>query len=92
MTWIKRPDRSLRALEVLPNGSLILPKMTRDRFADLMATRVLCEGQAAELAAFGATDAELRAIRRAGAALTQAALDQDIDDYLERGAGPGRRR
>lgn len=76
--------QSLRALEALPNGSLVLPRMSRERFADLMAARVLCEGQAAELAASRATQAELRAIRRAGAALTQAAMDQDIDDYLER--------
>lgn len=76
--------QSLRALVALPNGSLILPRMRRGQFADLMAARVLCEGQAAELAASHATAADLRAIRQAGAALTQAALDQDIDDYLAR--------
>lgn len=75
--------QSLRALEALPNGSMILPRMDRARFADLMAARVTCEGRAAELAAGAASDAHLRAIRQAGAALTQAALDQDIDSYLE---------
>ena len=31
--------QSLRALEALPNGSMILPRMDRARFADLMAPR-----------------------------------------------------
>ena len=75
--------QALKALVPLPNGSLILPPMTRDRFADLMATRQTCEGAATELAVEHVGKAELQAIQAAGVALVQAARDQDIDAYLE---------
>jgi DNA-binding GntR family transcriptional regulator len=75
--------QALKALVPLPNGSLILPPMTRDRFADLMATRQTCEAAATERAVEHVGQAELQAIQAAGIALVQAARDQDIDAYLE---------
>lgn len=74
--------QALRALEQLPNGSHVLPPMTRERFADLMQSRLICEPALTEIAARRIKAADLRAIRKEAAALTQSARDQDIDSYL----------
>ncbi len=76
--------QSLRALAQLPNGSLTLPPMTRARFQDLMKTREVCEGAATELASTQLSAAEIKAIKKGAAALTAAAQNKDIDDYLIR--------
>lgn len=74
--------QALRALEQLPNGSHVLPPMTRERFADLMQSRLICEPALTETAARHIKTVDLRAIRKEAAALTQSARDQDIDSYL----------
>lgn len=74
--------QALRALEQLPNGSMIVPAMSKERFSDLMSTRILVEGRAAELAGTHMTKQTLRALRVTSQSLTQAALDHDIDAYL----------
>lgn len=74
--------QALKALEQLPNGTLVLPGMTRERFADLMRSRMICEPAATEAAAASVGKAELRNIRRESVALTQAARDQNLDAYL----------
>lgn len=74
--------QALRALDQLGNGSMVLPAMTRDRFADLMTTRLICEPAAARVAASGLDRAGLRQLRQSAFALTAAAEDQDIDAYL----------
>jgi DNA-binding GntR family transcriptional regulator len=74
--------QALKALVPLRNGSMVLPSMTRDRFADLMQTRLVCEGAATEKAAAHMTQADLDALSKIGADLTKAARDQDIDQYL----------
>jgi DNA-binding GntR family transcriptional regulator len=76
--------QSLRALDQLPNGSLTLPIMTRERFVDLMNTRLVCESAATEVAGRRVTKQELKAITKDCAALTQAARDHNIDEYLLR--------
>nr|WP_288355741.1 GntR family transcriptional regulator [uncultured Pseudomonas sp.] len=76
--------QSLRALAQLPNGSMTLPVMTRQRFSDLMNTRQICEGAATEQATQHLTASELKAIKKGATALTQAARNRDIDDYLLR--------
>lgn len=76
--------QSLRALSQLPNGSLTLPLMTRERFHDLMKTRQVCEGAATELACQNITKPELKAIKKECLSLTLAAQNQDIDEYLLR--------
>ena len=73
--------QSLKALSQLPNGSLTLPCMTRQHFADLMDTRVLCEGAATE-ATHNIPPAEVKALKKACTALTKAAQSQNIDAYL----------
>lgn len=50
---------SERALEVLRNGSIAVPKMTREKFEDLRRSRVLIEGFATELAAGNLTPADI---------------------------------
>ena len=45
--------QALHALEQLANGSMTLPAMTRDRFSDLMTTRLICEPAAARRAVDG---------------------------------------
>ncbi|MDG5497525.1 GntR family transcriptional regulator [Niveispirillum sp. BGYR6] len=75
--------QALKVLTPLPtNGTLTLPPMTRERFLDLMKTRQVCEGAATEMAAQHLTRAQIRALKLAGAGLTQAARDQDIARYL----------
>lgn len=76
--------QALKALVALPNGSLTLPPMTRERFADLMSTRVICEGAATEIAAGLITKPQLRALQSEQEALVRAARDQDIDAFLAR--------
>jgi DNA-binding GntR family transcriptional regulator len=74
--------QALKALSQLPNGSLTLPSMTRQHFADLMETRVLCEGAATERAAQNMPPAAVKGLKKACTALTKAAQSQDIDAYL----------
>ncbi|MFM2280095.1 MAG: hypothetical protein RLZZ444_2326 [Pseudomonadota bacterium] len=74
--------QALRALEQLPNGSHVLPPMTRERFADLMQSRIICEPALTELAARQIKAVDLKAIRKESDALTKSARDQDIDSYL----------
>ncbi|WP_237152629.1 GntR family transcriptional regulator [Oryzibacter oryziterrae] len=76
--------QALKALEPLPNGSLVLPAMTRDRFADLTASRLICEPAATEAAVARIGKADLRSLRKSCAALTDAARSQDVDEYLLR--------
>lgn len=74
--------QALKALDQLPNGSLVLPSMTRERYADLMDARLICEPAATAAASQSVTTQELKAIKKESAALTQAARNQDIDAYL----------
>jgi DNA-binding GntR family transcriptional regulator len=50
---------SERALEVLRNGSIAVPKMTRAKFEDLRRSRILIEGFATELAARNLTRSDI---------------------------------
>ncbi|WP_296762793.1 GntR family transcriptional regulator [Sediminimonas sp.] len=74
--------QALRALDQLANGSMILPAMTRERFSDLMTTRLICEPAAVRQAVTGLNRAGLLKLRQAAIALTAAAEDHDIDAYL----------
>ena len=74
--------QALHALDQLANGSMILPAMTRERFSDLMTTRLICEPEATRRAVDGLDRAGLLKLRQAAIALTTAAEDQDIDAYL----------
>lgn len=71
-----------RALSILPNGTAIVPDMSRDRFAELMELRAHLEGQATEIAAAHLTKQQLRTVQRLCNELTSAAKDGDIVRYL----------
>ncbi|MFW2545685.1 GntR family transcriptional regulator [Primorskyibacter sp. 2E107] len=74
--------QALHALDQLPNGSMVLPAMTRERFDDLMTSRLVCEPAAARRAAAALDRSGLLKLRQVAVALTAAAEDQDIDSYL----------
>ncbi|AQU83874.1 MAG: GntR family transcriptional regulator [Halomonas sp.] len=74
--------QALRALDQLPNGSMVLPAMTKERFDDLMKTRLVCEPAAARQAVEALDRSGLLKLRQVAVALTAAAEEQDIDAYL----------
>jgi DNA-binding GntR family transcriptional regulator len=71
-----------RAFEALPNGSIVVPIMTRPRFEDLRRARILIEGFATELAAAAITDKELERLGRAHEAGVAAARHKDGKAFL----------
>lgn len=74
--------QALQALAPLPNGSLVLPQMTRSRFIDLMRARVVCEGEASSLACFNIKKGDFNKIHKECAALSRAAENYDIETYM----------
>jgi DNA-binding GntR family transcriptional regulator len=75
---------SLRALDALPNGSMVVPEMTADKYRQLMTLRALIEGAATEWACRNINGNHLRTIRRNCNELTEAARAGDIELYLRR--------
>jgi DNA-binding GntR family transcriptional regulator len=71
-----------RALEFLPNGSVAVARMSRDRFLDLRRTRRLVEGFATELAAGRLTKADFRNLDRAFSQLVQHQAKNSLKDFL----------
>ena len=53
-----------RALMMLPNRTVIVPRMTRRRFEDLTRARVLLEQQVVRMAAMLLTDAQIAGVKR----------------------------
>ncbi|MFK4259587.1 GntR family transcriptional regulator [Agrobacterium tumefaciens] len=74
--------QALRALNSLPNGSLEVPQMTAESFAQLMDARTTVEGGATERAATRMNGNNLRTVRRLSDELTNAAKAGDINRYL----------
>jgi len=75
--------QALRALEVLPNGSVEVPLLTAESFTSLAEARMAVEGRATELAAARLNGNHLRTIRHHCKERTIAARAADIDRYLE---------
>lgn len=75
--------QALRALEVLPNGSVEVPLLTVEGFLSLTEARIAVEGAATELAAARLNGNHLRTIRHHCNERTIAAKAADIDRYLE---------
>ncbi len=75
--------QALRALEVLPNGSVEVPLLTTEAFSSLTEARVAVEGAATELAAARINGNHLRTIRLYCRERTEAARAADIDRYLK---------
>jgi DNA-binding GntR family transcriptional regulator len=72
-----------RAIDLLANGSMIVPRMSAERFLDLMNTRMLIEGRAAELAAPHVSSEHLEKIARLGDSLDASAEAGNITEYLD---------
>ncbi len=71
-----------RLLMVLPNRSIVVPRMTQKRFRELMPIRESLEGMAAELAAERCSDAEIEELTALTAEVEAAANDHDSAKYL----------
>jgi DNA-binding GntR family transcriptional regulator len=71
-----------RALVLLPNRSVIVPRMSRARFTELSETRQMLEGTAAEAACALATPALLRELSEINDALKRCITDGDFHGAL----------
>lgn len=71
------------AVNSLANGTVVIPKMRRDRFDELVELRVLLEGKATELASSRVTASELDEMEAVATRLTDAANHGSAYDYLE---------
>jgi DNA-binding GntR family transcriptional regulator len=75
--------QAVRALNLLPNGSVEVPLLTVAAFNSLTEARIAIEGTAAELATPRLNGNSLRTVRHHCKARTEAAKAGDIDRYLE---------
>jgi DNA-binding GntR family transcriptional regulator len=66
-----------RALVMLPNRSVIIPRMSRDRFIELSRIRQKLEGMVAEMACVNARKPDIEALARINDGLRQAISDED---------------
>ena len=71
-----------RAVVQNANGTIEIPRMTREHYHELISLRALLEGRAAELAAGHVSDDDIAALQAIGDALTDAALSGDADEYV----------
>jgi len=71
-----------RLLVILPNRSIVVPRMTRERFRELMPIRASLEGMAAELAVPHFTGADIKALEELVARVDAAAKKRDSRTYL----------
>ena len=61
--------QALRALKLMPNGSMEVPTISAEEFAQLSQTRIILEGAATEMAAARINGNALRTVRRTSAEL-----------------------
>src|SRR5215467_689025 len=71
-----------RALVLLPNRSVIVPRMSRVRFIELSETRQMLEGMMAEAACARATPALLRQLTEINEAMKRCVSDDDFHGAL----------
>src|SRR5262245_13611366 len=71
-----------RALVLLPNRSVIVPRMSRARFAGLTQTRQILEGLVAEAACARATPALLRVLSEINDTMKRCLADDDVRGAL----------
>jgi DNA-binding GntR family transcriptional regulator len=71
------------ALEILPNRSVAVPRMSAERLKDLTRVRQAVEGLAAELACANATSALVRDLTAINARLRQAIRQRNMRQSLE---------
>ncbi len=66
-----------RALVMLPNRSVIIPRMSRDRFIELSRIRQKLEGMLAEMACVNARKPDIESLVRINEGVRQAISDED---------------
>jgi DNA-binding GntR family transcriptional regulator len=66
-----------RALVMLPNRSVIIPRMSRERFIELSRIRQKLEGMLAEMACLNARKPDIEALARINDGLRQSVNDED---------------
>ncbi len=71
-----------RALVLLPNRSVIVPRMSRARFSQLSSVREMLEGSLAELAATRLTPALLRRLSETNDAMRRSVAQDDFREAL----------
>jgi DNA-binding GntR family transcriptional regulator len=71
-----------RALVLLPNRSVIVPRMSRARFTELTQTRQILEGMVTEAACARATPALLRELSTTNDAMKRCLADDDVRGAL----------
>lgn len=67
----------------VPNAGVAIPFLTKGEFDDVLAVRLLIEGEAAERGARAIGDADLKAMRSLGKQMTRALAAADAKGYLE---------
>lgn len=72
-----------RLLVVLPNRSIVVPQMTRERFAQLLPVRVALEGMATELAVPRLAREDIANLRRILDRIAATAKTYDARAYLQ---------
>lgn len=71
------------ALLNIPNCGVVVPKLNRAQFDDILQTRLLLEGQAAEQGAYRMTDAAIAGMALLTQQMANAIAAQDAKAYLE---------
>jgi len=71
-----------RAVDQNSNGTIVIPRMTKERYQELIQLRALLEGKAAEIAAGRITDKQLTELKKIGKALTEASIGGDATKYI----------
>jgi len=71
------------ALVNTPNCGVMVPKLKRAQFDDILQTRILLEGQAAELGAYRMSEADMLLMAELNRQMQQAIRAMDVKAYLE---------
>ena len=67
----------------VPNAGVAIPFLSKSEFDDVLAVRLLIEGEAAERGARAISDADLKTMRSLGRSMAQALSASDAKAYLE---------
>lgn len=71
------------ALLDIPNCGMVVPKLNRAQFDDILQTRLLLEGQAAEQGTYRMSDADIATMATLSGQMASAIAEQNSKAYLE---------
>ena len=72
-----------KAVEQNASGTVLIPRMTRERYRELIDLRALLEGKAAEMAAGRITAAQMQELEKIGKALSNASKSGNATAYVD---------